>query len=112
MPHAAIGVLLLDLARAVASERVANLKQLFPSMTERDAASWRRFFRRASKLEATFTTDTIRVQGSNAGATVRADYRFLPTEGGAQREERASLEMRFIKTPIGWRVSSVRELKS
>ena len=28
-PKAAIGVLLLDLARAVASERVTNLKQLF-----------------------------------------------------------------------------------
>ena len=111
-PHAAIGVLLLDLARAVASERVINLRQLFPFMTERDAASWRRFFQRASKIDARFTTGAIRVLGSTAGATVRAEYRFVPKGGGVQREERASLEMQFTKTPTGWRVASVRELKS
>jgi len=112
-PRAAIGVLLLDLARAVASERVTNLRQLFPSMTERDAASWRSFFRRASRIEATFVTaDSTRVRGNSADATVRAEYRFVPTGGGALREERASLAMQFTKTPTGWRVASVREVKN
>jgi serine/threonine-protein kinase len=111
-PRAAIEVLLLDLARAVASQRVTNLRQLFPSMTQRDAASWRSFFRRAAKIEAVFTTDTIRVRGTSADANVRAEYRFVPTGGGALREERAPLEMQFTKTPTGWRVASVRETKS
>jgi serine/threonine-protein kinase len=108
-PRAAIEVLLLDLARAVASERVANLRQLFPSMTERDAASWRKFFQRASAIEARYTTDDLQVHGNSAGATVRAEYRFVSQGGGAQREERARLEMQFTNAPTGWRVASVRE---
>jgi eukaryotic-like serine/threonine-protein kinase len=111
-PHAAIRVLLLDLARAVTSQRVTNLRQLFPFMTERDAVSWESFFRRASTIEAHFATDDIRVRGGSASATVRAEYRFVQKGGGAQREERAHLEMQFTKTPTGWRVASVRELKS
>jgi len=111
-PHAAIEVLLLDLARAVASERVTNLRQLFPTMTERDAASWDGFFQRAATIEARFTSEDVRVRGSTAVATVRAEYRFVPKGGGAQREERASLGMLFTKTPTGWRVTSVREVKS
>jgi hypothetical protein len=108
-PRAAIEVLLLDLARAVASERVTNLRQLFPSMTERDAASWRKFFQRASTIQARYTTEDLHVRGSTAGATVRAEYRFVSQGGGAQREERARLEMQFTKQPTGWRVASVRE---
>jgi hypothetical protein len=111
-PRAAIAVLLLDLARAVASERVANLQQLFPTMTERDAANWTSFFKRASTIEARFRPDTIHVRGNNAAATFRVEYRFVPKGGGVQREERAPLEMQFINTPTGWRVSSVRDLKA
>jgi len=110
-PHAAIEVLLLDLARAVGSQRVANLHQLFPSMTDRDMASWRSFFQRSSELDARFTPEAIVVRGSVANAVVRAEYRFVPTEGGAQREERARLAMRFMKSATGWRVLSVREVK-
>jgi serine/threonine-protein kinase len=110
-PRAAIAVLLLDLARAVASERVANLRLLFPSMTEQDAASWQTFFRRATHLEARFGADSVRVTGSTATAVVRAEYRFVATESGVQREERSTLGMDFMRTLDDWRVTSVRELK-
>jgi serine/threonine-protein kinase len=110
-PRAAIEVLLLDLARAIASERVANLRLLFPSMSARDAGSWENFFGRAVRLEAHFTTANVQLRGTTAGATVKAEYRFVPEGGGAQREERARLTMGFTRTPAGWRVASVRELK-
>ena len=110
-PRAAIGVLLLDLARAVASERVANLRLLFPSMTEQDAASWQTFFRRATHLEARFSADSVRISGSTASAVVRAEYQFVATENGVQREERSTLAMDFMRTLDDWRVTSVRELK-
>jgi eukaryotic-like serine/threonine-protein kinase len=111
-PQAAIAVLLLDLARAVASERVANLRVLFPSMTEANAARWEAFFRRASQLDARFTAAAVHVKGGTGQATVQAEYRFVPKGGGAQQEERASLAMRFTKTPDGWRIAAVREAKS
>jgi len=52
------------------------------------------------------------VRSTSASATVRAEYRFVQRGGGAQQEERAALEMQFTKTPTGWRVAKVRELKS
>jgi len=110
-PRAAIAVLLLDLARAVASERVANLRLLFPSMTTQEAASWQTFFRRATHLEAHFTTNGVQIAGSTASATVRAEYRFVDTESGVQREERSSLAMEFMRTLEDWRVTRVSELK-
>ncbi len=110
-PRAAIAVLLLDLARAVASERVANLRILFPSMTPRDVASWESFFARATQLQATYTPDSLTVQSDTGHASVLAQYRFLPEGGGAQREERAHLAMQFIKMPTGWRVAAVQEVR-
>ncbi len=110
-PRAAIAVLLLDLARAVASERVANLRILFPSMTPRDVASWESFFARATQLQATYTPDSLTVQSDTGHASVLAQYRFLPEGGGAQREERAHLTMQFIKMPTGWRIAAVQEVK-
>jgi len=109
--RAAIAVLLLDLARAVASERVANLRILFPSMTARDVASWEGFFARATHLQATYTPESLSVQSDTGHASVLAEYRFLPEGGGAQREERAHLAMQFIKMPTGWRVAAVQEVK-
>ena len=44
------------------------------------------------------------VHGNTADAMVRCEYRFVPKGGGAQREERAPMEMQFTRTPTGWRV--------
>jgi serine/threonine-protein kinase len=107
-PRAAIAVLLLDLARAVGSERVANLRVLFPSMSPADTRSWEDFFSRATRLEASYATDSLEVQGGAATATVLAQYRFVPKGGGAQRDEQTHLAMQFVKTPTGWRVGGVR----
>jgi hypothetical protein len=109
-PRAAIGVLLLDLARAVASERVANLQLLFPSMSAADASSWKSFFERATRIEATYTPEQLQIGRDGATATVAAVYRFVPRGGGAQREDRARLAMSFGMTPGGWRIASVQQL--
>ena len=110
-PRAAITTLLLDLERAVASERAANLKVLFPSMTDRDEAQWRSFFRRATALRATYTPEVLQIRKTSATATVQAQYRFVPTGGGSQREERSRLAMRFTRLPVGWRIAGVEEAK-
>jgi hypothetical protein len=109
-PRSAIGVLLLDLARAVASERVANLQLLFPSMSAADAESWTSFFRRATRIEVTYTPEQLEIGSNGASATVAAVYRFVPKGGGAQHEDRARLAMSFAMTPGGWRIASVQQL--
>ncbi len=107
-PDAAIAVLLLDLARAVASEQVSNLRQLIPAMSAHDVTDWQTFFARATSLEATFTARHLRVRGETATADVEATYRFVPKPAGPQQEERATLAMEFRRGRTGWRVGEVR----
>jgi hypothetical protein len=80
-------------------------------MTAQEAASWQTFFRRAARLEARFTANTLQVAGSTASATIRAEYRFVATESGVQQEERTTLAMEFMRTLEDWRVTRVTELK-
>jgi len=110
-PRAAIDVLLQDLGRAVASERIANLKALYPSMTARDVDSWRGFFRGAEHLSAKFTVERLTVHGNAASASVSGIYSFVTRGGGIQREDRPRFAMQLTKTLTGWRIASVREAK-
>ena len=110
-PRAAIPVLLQDLERAVSSERVGNLQVLMPSMVDRDVAGWEQFFRRYTRLTARYAIEAITVHGDEAHATVRTLYTYVPAGGGAQSETRLRQAIRFIKTPDGWRVADIRDLR-
>ncbi len=110
-PRAAIPVLLQDLERAVSSERVGNLHVLMPSMVDRDVAGWEQFFRRYTRLTARYAIEAITVHGDEAHATVRTLYTYVPAGGGAQSETRLRQAIRFIKTPDGWRVADIRDLR-
>ena len=109
-PQRAVATLLEDLGRAVQSERIANLRALFAvALTERDAGGWQALFRTASRLTATFTANRVTFRGTTATATVQAVYKFVPADGGAQRELRPKMAMRFTKTASGWRIADMRE---
>jgi hypothetical protein len=110
-PRAAIEVLLADLARAVASERVANLRVLSPGMTSQDQRAWSDFFRSAQRLTAEFTIADFRARSSSATATVRTIYRYVETRNGPPQELRQRLQMRFTKTAVGWRIAGMQELR-
>jgi eukaryotic-like serine/threonine-protein kinase len=112
-PRAAIDVLLLDLGRALASERVANLQVLYPGLTDEERRGWERFFREWDQITAKFTIDDFRVQSSagNASAHVRAMFQYVPAPGGAPRMDRRRFAMRFEKKDVGWRLAGVSEVK-
>jgi len=107
----AIEVLLADLARAVASERVANLRVLSPSMTSQDQKAWADFFRAARRLTAEYTILDFRARSASATATVRAVFRYVESANGPSQELRQRLEMRFSKTSVGWRIGGMTEIR-
>lgn len=109
--RAAIGVLLADLARAVASERVSNLRVLSPRMTAQDQRAWADFFRSARRLTAEFTVLEFEARGATARAQVRALYRYVEAVNGPPQELRQHLEMRFTKTGVGWRIAGMDEVR-
>ncbi len=106
-PHEAIRVLLDDLARAIASERVTNLRALYPSVSP---TAWSRFFRSVEQLKVKFTTAHIAVHGATAAATVDALYTYVRRGGGVYQEARPRFAMTFRQTANGWRIASLREL--
>ena len=111
-PRAAIDVLLSDLGRALASQRIANLKVLYPGLTESDRRGWETFFRDWNQISAKFSVDEFRLQpnGINATGDVRATFQYVPSGGGAPWMDRRRFEMRFEKKEVGWRLAKVTEL--
>jgi serine/threonine-protein kinase len=112
-PRAAIDVLLSDLARALASERVANIRVLYPGLTDDERRGWESFFKSWKQISAKFTIDdfTLRPGGGSADANVRAVFQYVPARGGAPHIDRRRFAMRFEKREVGWRLTAVSELK-
>ncbi len=110
-PRGAVDVLLSDLARALASERIANLRVLYPGLTDPERRSWQKFFRDWNKITAKFTLEDFKVQGATATGNVRAMFEYVPAAGGAPRVDRRGFAMRFERKEVGWRLATVTELK-
>ncbi len=106
-PRAAVEVLLQDLARAVASERVENIRVLYPGITPREERNWETFFQSAAQLSTRYTIRRFTRRGTAATAEVQALIRYVPEGGGVQREDLPRLEMRFAHTERGWRIAAV-----
>jgi serine/threonine-protein kinase len=107
----AIDVLLTDLGRALSSERVGNVRVIYPRMTDQERAGWEQFFRDWDQITAKFTVDRFNARGAAASADVRALFEYIPAGGGAPRQDRRRFSMRFEKRDVGWRVSTVTDLK-
>ena len=109
--HGAIDVLLDDLGRALASQRISNLRVLYPGLTEEERRSWEAFFREWNQITAKFTVEDFKTQGASATGNVRALFQYVPAHGGAPRMDRRRFAMRFEKKDVGWRLAAVTELK-
>src|SRR5207245_10543473 len=97
-PRAAIDVLLRDLERAVASERVANLRVLMsPSMERPSTTEWEAYFQHRTHLAASYRVQQFSVRGTTARALVQAQYSYVPEGGGALRRDRPRLVMSLRK---------------
>lgn len=110
-PRAAIDVLLSDLGRALASQRISNIRVLYPGLTDSERRGWDAFFRDWEQITAKFVTEDFKLQGPSATANVRATFEYVPARGGAPRVDRRRFAMRFERKDVGWRLAAVTELK-
>ena len=109
--RAAVDVLLDDLGRALASERISNIRVLYPGLTDAERRGWEAFFREWNQITAKFTVEDFKVQGATATGNVHATFEYVPAPGGAPRVDRRQFAMRFEKKDAGWRLAAVTELK-
>lgn len=107
----AVEVLLTDLGRALASERVGNVRVLYPRITDQERREWESFFGNWDQITAKFTIEQFTARGAAASADVRAVFQYIPAVGGAPRIDRRRFAMRFEKRDVGWRVSTVTKLR-
>ena len=112
-PRAAVDVLLSDLGRALASQRIANLRVLYPGLTDEERRGWETFFRNWNQISAKFSIDNFQLLPNTitASGDVRATFEYVPAAGGAPRMDRRRFAMRFEKKEVGWRLAGVNELK-
>ncbi len=110
-PRAAIDVLLSDLGRALASQRIFNIRVLYPGLTDSERRGWDAFFRDWEQITAKFVTEDFKLQGTSATANVRATFEYVPARGGAPRVDRRRFAMRFERKDVGWRLAAVTEIK-
>ncbi|MFN2571209.1 MAG: serine/threonine-protein kinase [Gemmatimonadales bacterium] len=110
-PRDAVDVLLIDLGRALSSERVTNIRVLYPSLTDAERRGWESFFRDWNQITAKFTIEDFKLQGATANGNVRAMFQYVPARGGAPRIDRRRFAMRFERKDVGWRLAAVNELK-
>ena len=110
-PRAAIDVLLSDLERALASERISNMRVLYPGLTDADQRAWESFFHDWNQIAAKFTIEDFDARGTTARGHVRAQFQYVPAAGGAPRIDRRRFEMRFEKRDVGWRLTGVAVMK-
>jgi len=109
--RAAVDVLLSDLGRALASQRISNIRVLYPGLTDSERRGWEAFFRDWNQITAKFTIEDFKLQGATATANVRATFEYVPALGGAPRVDRRGFAMRFERKDVGWRLATVTELK-
>ena len=107
----AIDVLLSDLARALSSQRISNIRVLYPGLTDEERRGWEAFFREWSQITTKFAMEDFKVHGATATANVRAMFQYVPQRGGAPRVDRRRFAMRFERKDMGWRLTAVTELK-
>ena len=107
----AVAVLLTDLGRALSSERVGNVRVLYPRITDAERRGWETFFHDWDQITAKFEMERFNARGPTASADVRAMFEYIPAGGGAPRVDRRRFAMRFEKRDVGWRVATVTELK-
>jgi serine/threonine-protein kinase len=109
--RAAVDVLLSDLGRALASQRISNIRVLYPGLTDSERRGWEAFFRDWNQITAKFTIEDFTVRSGTANGNVRAMFEYVPARGGAPRVDRRRFAMRFERKEVGWRLAAVTELK-
>src|SRR2546427_6070457 len=107
--RAAVDVLLSDLGRALASQRISNIRVLYPGLTDSERRGWEAFFRDWNQITAKFTIEDFGVRGTTATGNVRAMFEYIPARGGAPRVDRRRFAMRFERKDVGWRVGAGSE---
>jgi hypothetical protein len=103
--------LLEDLGRALSSQRISNLRVLYPGITPEERSSWEKFFHNWNQITAKFTVEDFKAEGVTANGNVRAVLQYVPARGGAPRVDRRRFAMRFEKKEVGWRLAGVTEIK-
>ena len=106
--RAAIQALLADYARAINSKNLAELRRIYPGMTQPQQQGWEQFFQLVRDVRAELTAQRLDISDNAAEAQITGTYLYLNTSTGRQERQPVSFKASFKKQSGGWRITQVR----
>jgi eukaryotic-like serine/threonine-protein kinase len=107
-PRPAIEAVAAELARALESRNLAEVRRVYPNMTVQQAQEWGGFFMGARNLRVTLRVTSLDVRDDQleAGFEGSYDYEDMSTGRGVQRP--VTYRGSFVRDGAGWRLTSLR----
>ena len=96
-----------EYARAVESESVENLKQVYPGMTAEQQKGWEQFFRTVRDVKSQLNVQRADISGDVSSVLVTGSYTYV--NGSTHRTEQQQVSFRAImrRSDGTWRMSEL-----
>ncbi len=104
----AVAALIGEYARAVESESVGNLRQVYPSMTAEQQKGWEQFFGTVSQIKSQLSPRQIDVSGDVGSVLVSGLYTYVNGSTHRSEQQQVSFHASLRKTGGVWRIAGIR----
>jgi hypothetical protein len=95
-------------ARAIESNNLDALRQVYPGMTQPQQRGWEQFFQLVRDVKADLSVGQLQLTGGGAEAQVTGTYSYQNTSTGRAERQPVSFHATFRENGGRWEISQVR----
>jgi hypothetical protein len=107
-PRPEIGGVIGEYARAIEAKSLADLRRVYPSMTDVQQRGWEQFFQVVRDVKADLSMSRLDVSNGTADAQITGTYTYLNTSTGTTERQPVSFRATLKRDAGRWRMSQVR----
>jgi len=107
-PRPAIAAAIRNYARAIESQDIEQIRQVFPSLPEDQEAAFSGSFRGMRDLKVTLVPGEPRINGQVAQVTVNATYDFYNTDSRREESQSFRFELTLRQVSGAWQITASR----
>lgn len=106
-PATAIGNIISAYAKAIGTRQVAEIRRIYPGMTQQQQSAWESFFGSVRSMTANLEVSALDVNGNNAVAHLTGQYQYVNRNGRAEHQP-ASFEAVLVRDGDRWKLQTIR----
>ncbi|HEU4996059.1 MAG TPA: protein kinase [Gemmatimonadaceae bacterium] len=106
-PSVAIGNIITAYARAIGTRQIAEIRRIYPGITQQQQSAWESFFASVRSMTANLEVSALDVNGNNAVAHLTGQYQYVNRNGRAERQP-ASFEAVLVRDGDRWKLQTIR----